>query len=71
MIRPYFRNLINDHKPIMESNNTKTNNNTNNNKKNNTNNDTNTTTTHSNRVEWKIQLIIKNNFSSVKDFEDT
>ena len=24
-----------------------------------------------NRAEWKIQLIIKNNFISVKDFEDT
>ena len=23
------------------------------------------------RVEWKIQLIIKNNFISVRDFEDT
>ena len=26
---------------------------------------------NNNRVEWKIQLIIKNNFVSVKDFEDT
>ena len=26
---------------------------------------------NNNRVEWKIQLIIKNNFNSVKDFEDT
>ena len=24
-----------------------------------------------NRAEWKIQLIIKNNFISVKNFEDT
>ena len=46
LIRPYLRNLINDHNPIMETNN-------------------------SNRAEWKIQLVIKNNFLSVKDFEDT
>ena len=26
---------------------------------------------NNNRVEWKIQIIIKNNFVSVKDFEDT
>ena len=58
VIRPYLRNLINDHKPIIELNN-------NNNKDNNTN------TINSNRAEWKIQSIIKNNFISVKDFEDT
>ena len=49
MIRPYLRDLINDHQPIMEVNNNNTN----------------------NRAEWKIQLIIKNSFISVKDFEDT
>ena len=59
MIRPYLRDLIDEHKPIAESN---TNNNTNDNNSNNNNN---------NRAEWKIQLIIKNNFISVKDFEDT
>ena len=36
------------------------------NKINNNNNNNN-----NNRAEWKIQLIIKNNFISVKDFEDT
>ena len=64
VIRPYLRNLINDNKPIMELSN--------NNNNNNNNNNTNTTnTTNSNRAEWKIQLIIKNNFISVKDFDDT
>ena len=77
MIRPYLRNLINDHKPIIElnnSNNTNTNNNNNNtntNTNNNTNANTNTTTTNIDRAERKIRLIIKNNFRSVKDFEDT
>ena len=61
------------------SNTTTNNNNTNTSNTNintNTNNNTNTTnnntnTTNSNRAEWKIQLIIKNIFISVKDFEDT
>ena len=61
MIRPYFRDLINDHKPIMELNNNNNNNNTNNNNIN----------TNCNRAERKIQLVIKNNFISIKDFEDT
>ena len=37
----------------------------------NNNNNNNTNTTNSNRAEWKIQLLIKNNFISVKDFGDT
>ena len=53
MIRAYLRNLINDHKPIIELSNNNNNNN------------------NSNTAEWKIQLKIKNNFISVKDFEDT
>ena len=52
MIRPYLRDLINDHK-VMELNNNNSNNNNN------------------NRAEWEIELIIKNNFVSVKEFEDT
>ena len=36
----------------------------------NNNNDT-SATTNGNRAEWKIQLVIKSNFISVKDFEDT
>ena len=48
MIRPYLKDLINDHKPTAESN-----------------------SNNSNKAEWKFQLITKNNFISVKDFEDT
>ena len=44
--------------------------NNNNNTNTNTNNNTNTTT-NIDRVEWKIQFIIKSNFICVKDFEDT
>ena len=47
MIRPHLRDLIDEHKPIIELNNS------------------------NNREERKIQLIIKNNFISVKYFEDT
>ena len=54
MIRPYLRNLMNDHKPITELNND-----------NNTDDNNNTNTTNRNRAEWRIQLIIKNNFISV------
>ena len=49
----------------MELNNNTNNNNNNNNSDNNNNN------TNRSRAEWKSQLIMKNNFISVKDFEDT
>ena len=52
MIRPYLRDLINNHKPTTELNN---NNNNNNN----------------NRAEWKIELVMQNNFISNKNSEDT
>ena len=52
MIRPYLRDLINNHKPTMESNN----------EENDEEND---------RAEWKIQLVMQNNFISDKNFEDT
>ena len=94
MIRPYLRDLIDEHKPITESNTTINNNtndnnsnNNNNNNNNNINDNTNNNNTdnnntnnsnsnsnnnsNNNRAEWKIQLIIKNNFVSVKNFEDT
>ena len=64
IIGPYLRDLINNHKPIMELNNNTNNNNNNNNSNNNSNNS-------DNRAEWKIQFVTKNNFISVKDFEDT
>ena len=59
MIRPHIRKLINDHKPIMKLNN------------NNSNTNNNANTNNIDRAEWKTQLVIKNNFISVKDFEDT
>ena len=62
--------MITDHRPIMELKNNNNTNTTNNNN-NNTNNNTNSNNTNNNRAEWKIQLIMKNNFTSVKDFEDT
>ena len=61
MIKPYLRNLINNHKSITELNNNNNNINTNN---------TNTNT-NIDRAEWKIQLKMQNNLISVKDFEDT
>ena len=55
MIRPYLRDLINDHKPTTESNNEK-----------NEENDSN-----SDRAEWKIQLAMQNSCISTKNFEET
>ena len=49
MITLYLRDLINEHKPTAELNNT----NNSNNKKN-------------DRAEWKIQLVMQNNFISDK-----
>ena len=48
MIKPYLRDLINNHKTAMESNNEE-----------------------NDRAEWKIQLVMQNNFISDEDFEDT
>ena len=48
VIRPYLRNLINDHKPIMELNNNNNNNNNTTTNNNNTNNNTNNTNTNTN-----------------------
>ena len=52
MIRPYLRDLINDHKPTTESSNRATNN-------------------DSERGEWKIQLLMRNNCISTENFEET
>ena len=76
IIRPCLRDLINKHKPTVIVNNNNNNNNSNNNDNNNTDNNTDNNNTdtnnnnNNNRAEWKIQLIIKNNFISVKDFKD-
>ena len=61
VIRPYLRDLINEHKPIMELNNS--NNINHNNNRNNINN-------NNNRAEWKIQLTMKTNCISTKSFDD-
>ena len=56
MIRPCSRNLINEHKPIVELNNDNNNNNNNNN---------------ANRGEGKIQLRMQNSCISTKSFGET
>ena len=74
--------MINEHKPTVElnnsnnNNNNNNNNNSNNNSSNNSNINNNTNNNNNNneendRAEWKIQLVMQNNFISVKDFEDT
>ena len=72
MIKPYLRDLINEHKPTVELNNTNNSNNNANNSNNNTNNSNNKTNTSNNkendRTEWKIQLVMQNNCISDKDF---
>ena len=68
MIRPYLKDLINEHKPTVELNNT---NNSNNNTKNNDNDTNNSNNEESDKAELKIQLVMQNNFISDKDFEDT
>ena len=60
MIRPYLRDLINYLKPTMRLSNEE-----NNKDFNETNN------SDDERGEWKIQLVMKNNCISSKNFEDT
>ena len=60
MIRPYLRDLINEHKPKAELNNT-----------NDTNNSKNSNNNNTDRAEWKIQLVMQNNSISDQNFEDT
>ena len=55
MIRPYITDLINEHEPTAELNSTTNNTNNSNNEKN-------------DREEWKIQLVMQNNFISDKKF---
>ena len=58
MIRPYLRDLINDHKPTTESNNEE-------NEKNEEND------IDADCAEWKSQLVMQNSCISTKIFEDT
>ena len=66
MIKPYLRDLINEHIPTMELNNN--NNNTDNNNDNNNNTDN---YNNNNRAEWKIQLTMQNSCISTRNFEET
>ena len=63
MIRPYLRDLINEHMPTMELNNN--NSNSNNNSKNSNNNNNNNNDTD--RAEWKIQLAMQNSCISTRN----
>ena len=58
MIRPYLRDLINDHKPTAESNNKK-------------NEENEENDSDSDRAEWKIQLVMQNSCISTDNFEET
>ena len=70
MIRPYLRDLINEHIPTMEFINTDNTNNGNNNA-NNGNNSNNNNNNNNNRAEWKIQLTMQNSCISTRSFEET
>ena len=63
MIRPYLKDLINEHRPTVELNNNNNNNYDNNNNSNNN--------TNNNRGEWKIQLTMQNSCISTGSFEET
>ena len=79
VIRPYLRDLINKHKPTAELNSNNNNNSSssssssssNSNHNSNINNSNNNSNEENDRAEWKIQLVMQNNFISVKDFRDT
>ena len=63
MIKPYLRDLINEHRPIMELNNNSNNSNNhnhniNNNNNNNSSNSNNGNNEENGRAEWKIQLVM-------------
>ena len=74
MIRPYLKDLIDEHKPTVELNNNNDNNDNNNNDSNsnsNSNTDNSNSNSNSHRVEWKIQLTMQNSCISTKSFEET
>ena len=68
MIRPYLRDLINDHKPTTELSNEENNSDTNEENNSDTNEKDNSDTE---RGEWKLQLVMQNNCISTKNFEET
>ena len=68
MIRPYLRDLINDHKPTTELSNEENNCDTNEENNSDTDEKDNSDTE---RGEWKLQLVMQNNCISTKNFEET
>ena len=70
VIRPYLRDLINEHKQIVELNNNNNNNNSNNSSSNNNNNNS-CNSNNSNCGECKIQLTMQNSCISTRSFEET
>ena len=72
MIRPYFRDLINEHKPTAELNDDDDDDNNNNNNNNNSNisNSNSNKNDNNNRAEWKIQPTMHISCISTKSFED-
>ena len=74
MIRPYFRDLINEHKPTAELNDDDDddddNNNNNNNNNSNISNSNSNKNDNNNRAEWKIQPTMHISCISTKSFED-
>ena len=72
MIRPYLKDLIDEHKPTVELNNNNDNNDNNNNNDSNSNSNNNSdSNSNSNRVGWEIQLTMQNSCISTKSFEET
>ena len=58
MIRPYLRDLINDHKPITESNNEE-------------NEEEKGIDSEADRAEWKIPPVMPKSCISIRSFEET
>ena len=58
MIRPYLRDLINDHKPITESNNEE-------------NEEKKGIDSKADRAEWKILPVMPKSCISIRNFEET
>ena len=82
MIKPYLRDVINEHKPTVELNNNNSNtdnDNNNNNNINNSNSNNNSSNSNSSSnnnndtdcAEWKIQLTTQNSCISTRSFEET
>ena len=71
VIRPYLRDLTDEHKPTVELNNNNNNTDNSNSNNNNDTNNNNYNNSNSNCTEWKIQLTMQNSCISTKSFEET